>query len=122
VTPFAQSLAEERSQLALPPLYGFMGQHDATLEEHFGKVPQAELVPEAPQHHQADHIGGILQAIERRAGPFVKPLVTGPTAKAAVPQLRPIRAFSGSGRPTMRACHGFVLLSEARVYMRCQRK
>jgi hypothetical protein len=85
VTPFAQGLCQMWSQPAFPRPHRFMSKHDTTLEEHFGKVPQAELVPEAPQHHQSDHIGGILQPIKRRAGPFVKPPVTGPIAKAAVP-------------------------------------
>jgi hypothetical protein len=69
------------------------------------------LVAEAPQHHQADHIGGILQPMIGRSRPFVKPPLTVATAKATVPQRRPIRA-----------CHVVVLLSEVRVYMLCRGK
>ena len=122
MTPLAQRLTQERSEFCLPVAHSFMCEHEPSLEKHFRQIPQTQFVPEAPQDDQANHIGGILQPIIERSRPFVKPPLTVTTAKAAVPQLRPIRAFSGRGRPTMRACHGLVLLSETRVYMLCQRK
>src|SRR5919109_2508055 len=85
-----------------------MCEHDPSLEKYLRQVPQAQPVAEAPQHHQADHIGGILEPMIGRAGSLINPPLAGATAQATVPQLRPIRALNSSGRLTVRACHGLA--------------
>jgi hypothetical protein len=121
VSSFAPGLAEERSQLASPLPHGSMGKHEAPLEEHLGRIPQAELGPEAPQHHQADDVDRILPPIEGGAGPFLTLPLTVTTAEAAIPQLCPIRALDGRRPLTMRARHGLALRSEVRVSTRCHK-
>ena len=40
VAPLPQGLAQQRGELALPVPHGFMGEDHATLQKHFGQVPQ----------------------------------------------------------------------------------
>lgn len=66
------------------PIAVLISQHSlgARLEEPFGQVPEAELIPEASQHYQVEDISGILQSIKRRSRPFINPALIVVTAKA----------------------------------------
>jgi hypothetical protein len=44
----AEVLREERREALFPLAHGLMGEDKAPLQEHFGEVPQAELVPQVP--------------------------------------------------------------------------
>lgn len=79
-----------------PLPHGFMRKDDPPLEKYFGQILQAELVPEAPQDDQIDHIRRILQPVKGCSRAFIKPTPTAVTAKAAVAQRRPVGAFGGS--------------------------
>jgi hypothetical protein len=61
-----------------------MGEDNATLQKHFCQVTQTQLTPMAPQHHEADHVSGILQIVEQRACSFIEIPFAIATAKAAV--------------------------------------
>jgi len=74
-----------------------MRKDDAPLEEHLCQVLLAQLVAEAPQDNQANHIGRVLQTVQGRSRPLVKPTLTVATAKAAVPQFSPA-SLLGRGR------------------------
>ncbi len=49
-----------------------MSEHKPALQEHLGQIPQAQLVPQPPEHHLQDDIGGIFQVIEKRSCAFVE--------------------------------------------------
>jgi hypothetical protein len=95
VPPLAKRLTEERSELASPLPHGLMGHNEAPMETHPRQIPQTQLIPEALQHRQTDHIGRILPPSEGHAGPLIEAAPARATAQAAVPQLRPIRALGG---------------------------
>jgi hypothetical protein len=84
VSPFAQGLAQQGGQLALPIPYRFMCKADAPLEKHLRQVSQAQLVPMAPQHHETDYVGRILQMVEYGACPFIERPLAIATTKAAI--------------------------------------
>jgi hypothetical protein len=83
---FAQGVRQIRGEIYVPVPHGFMREHDGALEKHFGELPQAQLVPEAPQDDQADDIRGIVQPIEGRPGPFVE--IGVPVADEPKPSIR----------------------------------
>jgi hypothetical protein len=82
----AQGVRQIRGEICIPVPNGFMCEHDAALEKHFDELPQAQLVPEAPQDDQADDIRRIVQPIEGRPGPFVELGV--PVADEPQPSIR----------------------------------
>jgi hypothetical protein len=95
VAPLPQGLAQQRGELALPVPHGFMGEDHATLQKHFGQVPQTQLIPMAPHHHKTDHIGRILQIVEPRAYSLIERPLAITTATAAVASYRVIGALIG---------------------------
>jgi hypothetical protein len=78
-----------------------MRKGNATLEEHFGQVPQAQLRAEAPEDHQAHDIGRILETIEECSCAFMKDTAAVTTAEPAIAECGAIRAFRGGGRLTV---------------------
>jgi hypothetical protein len=84
MAPLAQGVAEEWSQLALPVAYRFMRKADPPLEKHFCQVPEAQLVAEAPEDDEADHIRRILEPIEQHPCAFIKDTTAVVTTKAAL--------------------------------------
>src|SRR4051794_19388016 len=61
-----------------------MAEYDTAQGEHLGQVAQAQLVAQAPEHHERDDVGRILRPVQQRAGAFVELLAAGPAAKAPV--------------------------------------
>jgi hypothetical protein len=120
--PLAQCLTEKWSSPHLPISNGVVRQEHTPLEKHLRQVPQAELVAEVPQGHEADHIGGKLQPIDGCPCTFIEDTLTIAAANATIAQFRLIRALSGRSRLTMWAHHVLILLSEVRVSMLCERK
>jgi hypothetical protein len=55
----AEGLDQHGGSRRLPITHGFMSSDKLLPKKHLRQVPQAQLVAEAPRHHQADHIGGI---------------------------------------------------------------
>jgi hypothetical protein len=73
-----------------------MGKAEALLEKHFHQVAEApQLIAETPQNYQADDIRRVLQPIEHRPSPFIKPTLTVSAAEAMITQFSAIDAFGG---------------------------
>jgi hypothetical protein len=58
-TPSTQLIRHERGKTGFPLPNRLMGEHKATLQEHLGQIPQAQLVPQAPQDNEQDDIGRV---------------------------------------------------------------
>jgi hypothetical protein len=73
-----------------------MGKLDATVQEYFCPITEAEFVTDAPEYDEADHSGRVLQAVEERADPFIAAASPTPTAKPPVAsrgEVGPFRAI-----------------------------
>jgi len=57
---------------------------EAALKQQLGDVAEAWLVAQAPQHGEQHDVGGVLQLIERGAGPLVEDSVAGAASGSAV--------------------------------------
>jgi hypothetical protein len=84
--------------LALPRLHRIMGTDEAPLGKHFRQVPQAELLPKAPQDHHADAFRRILEMVEQRPCALVKATVAAAATEATLTQCGAIRTFGGRSR------------------------
>ena len=62
----------KRGEARLPVPHRLVGEDEAPLQEHLGQVAQAQLVVQAPEHHQQHDVGGVLQEVEGGAGPLLK--------------------------------------------------
>jgi hypothetical protein len=49
-----------------------MRELEATRKKHLSEVTQAQLVPQPPEHHLEDNIGGVFQIIESRSRTLVE--------------------------------------------------
>jgi hypothetical protein len=105
VTPLAQGFTRTRSPLHLPRPHRFMGNDDAPPKEHFRPIPQAELVPEAPEDDQTDDIRRLWQTV--KWGP--RALITLPraqtTAESTVAQFRTLESFGNRAQLPVGASH-----------------
>ena len=81
---FSQYIAQYRGQLCFPLPHCLMGKDQAPLQEHLGKIAQAQLVEHPLQHHETHDVGRVLQAVEAGTGPLVELPVAGPTSKAPI--------------------------------------
>src|SRR5262249_31447414 len=99
------SLTQHRGQFCFPFPYGFVGKDYPAIQEHLGEVTQTQFVAYAPQHHQTENSGRVLQAIADRACPFIEVASTASTAKPAVTLCGNARTFRGGRRITVRAVH-----------------
>jgi hypothetical protein len=61
-----------------------VAEHHAADGEHLGQVAQAQLVAKPPEHHERDDIGGVLRAVQHRAGALVELLAASSAAEASV--------------------------------------
>src|SRR5437764_1211850 len=69
--------------MAVVRALGLMAEYDTAHGEHLGQVAQAQLVAQAPEHHERDDVGRILRPIQHRAGAFVELLAAGPATGSA---------------------------------------
>ena len=69
----------------------------ASLEKQFGHIPEAELVPQSPQHREQHDVCRVLEIVEGRAGPFVEAPAARATAKPLVVQRRAMLAPGRGG-------------------------
>jgi hypothetical protein len=49
-----------------------VAEHHAAQGEHLGQVTQAQLVAQAPEHHEDDDVGGVLGPVQQAAGTFIE--------------------------------------------------
>src|SRR5262245_40063948 len=111
----AQGLAQQWGELRFPCPHRFVGKDHAPLQEHFCEISEAQLVPHAPQHDEAHHIGGILQMVEACTGPLIEFPLTSMTPKASVAECSSLPSLSCVSRLTVWTPHHPLLL-DANVY------
>src|SRR3954447_9676914 len=71
-----------------------MAEYDAAHGEHLGKVPQGQLVAQAPKHHEGDDVGRVLGPVQQRVGALIELLAARTTTEPAIAlggALRPLR-------------------------------
>src|SRR3954463_4563371 len=73
-----------------------MAEHDAAHSEHLGQIAQAQLVAQAPEHHEGDDIGGVLRPVQQGAPALVELLAARAAAEPAI-------ALGGALRPLVTA-------------------
>ena len=100
-----QILGQGRGELGFPLPDGLMAEHDAAHGEHLGQIAQAQLVAQAPEHHEGDDIGGILGPVQQGAGALVELLATGPAAEPAIALGGALGSLRYSFRPTFHTPH-----------------
>jgi hypothetical protein len=67
-----QVLGKQRREALFPLPYRFVRKFEAAQQEHFGQVPQAQLITEPAEYHLEYDIGGKLQVIERTTSPLIE--------------------------------------------------
>jgi hypothetical protein len=82
-----------------------MAEHDATDQEHPRQITQGKLVAQAPEHHERDHVTGVLRAVQNADTPLVELLATGPTTEPALTQSRALTPFRNGYRAAPNAFH-----------------
>jgi hypothetical protein len=61
------------------------------------QVAQAELIAQAPEHHERDDVGGKLRPVQQAAAALVELLATGTAAEPAVALDRALWSLRNSG-------------------------
>ena len=52
-------------EFRLPIPHRLVAKYDAADQEHLGKIAQAELVAEAPEHHERDDVARVLRPVQQ---------------------------------------------------------
>jgi hypothetical protein len=100
-----ERIAKHRRKPLLPSANRFVGEDEAAIEEHLGKVSKAELVPEPPQDHKEDDIGGELQEVEGSSCAFVEPATAFPASEASIAKGGPTLELGRHSRAASGAVH-----------------
>ena len=109
-----QVLGKRRRQLGLPIAHRFIAEGEPAGQEHLGQIPQAQLVPQPPEHHECDDIARILRTVEHTDAALVELLAAGPAPVPAVALRCPLRPLADSRRPTYRAPHSIPIPTMSR--------
>ena len=59
-----QVLGKRWRQFGLPIAHRFIAEDEPASQEHLCQIPQAQLVPQPPEHHEFDDIARILRTVE----------------------------------------------------------
>src|SRR5215218_7504740 len=78
-----------------------MAEHDATHGEHLGQVAEAQLVAQAPEHHERNDVGGVLRPVQHTAAALIELLATGTAAEPAIALGGALRSLRDRLRPTV---------------------
>src|SRR4051794_18178840 len=93
-----------------------MTEHDAAHGEHFGQIPQGQLVAQAPEPHEGDDIGRILGPVQQGAGALIELLAARAAAEPAIALGGALRSLRDGLRPAFQAPHLRPPLFERRPY------
>src|SRR5690349_5382574 len=78
-------------QFRLPVPHRLMAEHDAADQEHLGEIAQAELVAQAPEHHERDDVARILRPVQQAGTALVKLPAALAAAEPAISLSRALR-------------------------------
>src|SRR4051812_27265186 len=113
-----QVLGQGGGELSLPLPDGFIAEHNAAHGEHLGQVTQAQLVAQAPEHHEGDDIGRVLRAVQHTAAALVELLAACAAAEPAIALGGVLGPLRHSLRPALYAAHSHPLRREGRLHSR----
>src|SRR6188474_969049 len=65
-------LSQSRREFRLPIPHRLMAEHDAADQKHLGEIAQAELVAQAPEHHERDDVARILRPVQQAGAALVE--------------------------------------------------
>src|SRR5690242_10199905 len=74
-------LGQHWGELGLPLAHRLVAEHEAADQEHLGQVAQAQLVAQAPEYHEGDHVARVLGPVQRAAAALVELLAAGAAAE-----------------------------------------
>src|SRR3984885_14283813 len=104
-----QVLGKRWRQLGLPIAHRFVAEDEPASQEHLCQIPQAQLVPQPPEHHECDDIARILRTVEHTDAALVELLAAVPAQVPAVALRCPLRPLADSRRSTYRAPHSIPI-------------
>src|ERR1700722_15786529 len=92
-------------QLRLPVPDRFIAEFDSPDQEYFRQITQAQLLAEAPDEHERDHVGRVLGAVQDSAAALIELLSTSTAPEAPVTPRRPLWSFGNLLRVALDAPH-----------------
>src|ERR1700733_14313266 len=105
----SQVLGKRWRQLGLPIAHRFIAEDESASQEHLCQIPQAQLVPLPPEHHECDDIARILRTVEHTGAALVELFAAVPAQVPAVALRCPLRPLADSRRSTYRAPHSIPI-------------
>jgi hypothetical protein len=109
-----QVLGKRRRQIGLPIAHRFIAEDEPAGQEYLGRIPQAQLVPQRPEHQECNDIARILRTVEHTDAAPVALLVAIPAPVPAVALRGPLRPLANSCRSTCRAPHSVPIPTMSR--------
>ena len=95
----------EPGEFRLPIPHRLMAEHDAADQKHLGEIAQAELVAQAPEHHERDDVARILRPVQQAGAALVELLAALAAAESAISLSRALRPLRHSRRTAAQAPH-----------------
>src|SRR5205085_10646326 len=103
--PAPPQIFEGRGELSFPVPDGLIAEHEAAHGKHLGQIAQAQLVAQAPEHHERDDIGWILGPVQHAAAALVELLAARAAAEPAIALGGALRSLRDGFRPAFQAPH-----------------
>jgi hypothetical protein len=79
-----QVFGKQRCETLFPLPYRFVREFEAAQQEHLSQVPQAQLIPQSPQHNLKYYVGREFQMIEQTTSSLVEPTLATAAAKDGI--------------------------------------
>src|SRR5690349_3061934 len=79
-------LSQSRREFRLPIPHRLMAEHDAADQEHLGEIAQAELVAQAPEHHERDDVARILRPVQQAGAALIELLAALTAGTGDIPE------------------------------------
>src|ERR1700730_9396132 len=86
-----QVLSQCWDKFGFPITDGLIAEDEPADQEHFGQIPQAELVAKPPQHHESNDITRVLGSVQEAGAALIELLAALTTAEPAIALRRPFR-------------------------------
>jgi hypothetical protein len=101
----AEIFSQPRGQFGFPVPDGFMAEYDAAEKEHLAQISQAQLVAQAPEHHEGDDVGGELCPVQSPTAALIELLTAAAAAEPAVAPGGALQPLRNGGRAALHAPH-----------------
>lgn len=85
--------------------HGLVAEHHAPNGKHLGQIAQGELVTQAPEHQERDHVGRLLHPVQQGAAALVELLPALAAAEPAIALCGALGPLDDRRRPALGAPH-----------------